>query len=292
MSFISIIKGKILSIVTSVSLMLKAFKKIYRHGGYTIVNISSIQYGQVLKGRKIVVTGGGAGIGFNIAKRCLEEGASVVITGRSENKLREACKQLNSGLLQPLVWDISEVSEIHKGLEKATFLLGGDIDILINNAGVLDTTPFPYITEQIWDKIYATNSKGLFFLTQTLCEKWMICRNNSLKKIINISSQGGFVGATYPYRMTKWDVAGLTQGLGIKLAQHGIIVNGIAPGIIATDMQPGFLHQKENVFITENPLQRIGLPEEIAELAIFLMSDSANFIVGQTIVCDGGYSIK
>jgi len=92
--------------------------------------------------------------------------------------------------------------------------------------------------------------------------------------------------------MTKWDIAGLTQGLGIKLAPYGIIVNGIAPGITATNMLPGYLNRKENVYCSQNPIKRFSFPEEIAELAIFLISDAGNFIVGQTIICDGGYSLK
>lgn len=76
------------------------------------------------------------------------------------------------------------------------------------------------------------------------------------------------------------------------MSQHGIIVNSIAPGIVLTDMQPEFKKQGENAFITQNPLHRFGLPEEIAELAVFLVSDAANFIVGQTICCDGGYTVK
>jgi len=292
MNLLRRIKDKILLSCKMIFLMIKSLKKIYRYGGYTTVNVSKVNYGQILKGKKILITGGGAGIGLSIAKRCLEEGATVVITGRNENKLREASEEINNFLLKTLVWDVSKIAEIESGIEKAKLLLDGDIDVLINNAGVIDTIQFPNVTEEIWDKIYATNSKGLFFLTQFLCNKWMKDAKIQLKKVINISSQGGFVGATYPYRMTKWDIAGLTQGLGIKLVPYGIIVNGIAPGIIATDMQPGLINRGDNIFISENPMQRFGLPEEIAELGVFLISDAANFIVGQTIVCDGGYSIK
>lgn len=292
MNLLGRIKDRILLTCKIILLMIKSLRKIYRYGGYTTVNVSKVNYGQILKGKRILITGGGAGIGLSIAKKCLEEGATVVITGRNENKLREASEKINNFLLKTLVWDVSKVSEIESGIEKAMLLLDGDIDVLINNAGVIDTIQFPNVTEEIWDKIYTTNSKGLFFLTQFLCNKWMKDAKIQLKKVINISSQGGFVGATYPYRMTKWDIAGLTQGLGIKLVPYGIIVNGIAPGIIATDMQPDLINRGENIFISENPMQRFGLPEEIAELGVFLISDAANFIVGQTIVCDGGYSIK
>lgn len=286
------IAHKILNIIRRVPLMVKSLRNIYRYGGYSTVKIASVNHGEILKGKNVLITGGSTGIGLCIAEKCLQEGAKVVITGRSESKLKQAMEKLNNSSLKMFAWDISQTPRIEEGIKNSKLLLGGDIDILINNAGIVNGVTFPNVTEEIWDKIYATNSKGLFFLTQSLCDQWIKAKNNKIKKVINLSSQGGFVGATYPYRMTKWDIAGLTQGLGIKLAPYGIIVNGIAPGIIATDMQPSCINQKENVYCSQNPVERFGLPEEIAELAIFLMSDAASFIVGQTIVCDGGYSLK
>lgn len=283
---------RIRSLIKRILLIIKSIRKILRHGGYSTYNIASINFGEVLKGKRILITGGSAGIGLSIAKKCLQEGATVVITGRTESKLQQAMREMNNARLKTLVWDVSDILKIDENIVKTEILLEGEIDILVNNAGVLNGIQFPNVSEEIWDKIYATNSKGLFFLTQSFCDQWMRIKNSQLKKVINISSQGGFVGATYPYRMTKWDIAGLTQGLGLKLAPYGIIVNGIAPGIIATNMQAGCLKQKENVFYPHNPLERFGLPEEIAELAVFLMSDASNFIVGQTIVCDGGFSLK
>lgn len=274
-------------------LFFKSLWKIYKHGGITSVNISYINLGEILYGKKILITGGSTGIGFHIAQKCISEGATVVITGRNENKLIHAKEKINSERLKTVVWDISNIGQIEEQLNNVERLVNGKIDVLVNNAGIVNGTQFLDVTEKIWDDIYSINSKGLFFLTQEFCNRWMIEKNNKkCKKVINISSQGGFVGATYPYRMTKWDIAGLTQGLGIKFAPYGIIVNGIAPGIIATGMQPGYLNQKNNYYCPQNPLERFALPEEIAELALFLMSDASNFIIGQTIVCDGGYSIK
>tara|TARA_B110000971_G_scaffold210279_1_gene237316 strand:- start:9211 stop:10098 length:888 start_codon:yes stop_codon:yes gene_type:complete len=273
-------------------LVFKSIKNIYRYGGYATLNIASIKYGEILKDKKVLITGGSTGIGLSIAKKCLQVGATVVITGRNDDKLKKAADEINNPRMKTLKWDISKINQIEEGIKNTKLMLEGDIDILINNAGIVNSLTFPNVTEEIWDKIYSINSKGLFFLTQTLCDQWMKENKVHLKKIINISSQGGFVGATYPYRMAKWDIAGLTQGLGIKLAPHGIIVNGVAPGIIATKMQPKYHSQGDNVFCSLNPLKRIGMPNEIAELVVFLMSDAANFIVGQTILCDGGYSIK
>lgn len=168
---------------------------------------------------------------------------------------------------------------------------GSKIDVLINNAGVAPSKFWGNVDEDEWDKIYSINLKGMYFLTQEICKDWIHSSDNSVKKIVNISSQGAFVGATYPYRLTKWDIRGLTQGLGKELVRNNIIVNGIAPGIVKTKMQEFSLQQNNNIYCNQNPSERFCYPEEIAELALFLIGDSSNFIVGQTIVCDGGFSL-
>ena len=266
----------------------KAVRQCWRAGGITQVRIAQIQYGGLLQGKRILVTGGSAGIGLAIARKCLAEGATVVITGRSEERLQAAARGLNSEHLKTLAWDVGDISLTSNKLEECRGLLGGEVDILVNNAGVLLAQSFFTATEDVWDKTYAVNSKGLFFLTQGLSERWM--QTNRKGKIIIISSAGGFLGATIPYRMTKWDVAGLTSGLGEALAPFGIIVNGIAPGRIATEMIER--NNRDNIYDGLQPVKRLGLPEEVAELAVFLMSDAANYIVGQTILCDGGYTLK
>lgn len=186
--------------------------------------------------------------------------------------------------------DISKSSEIEKKVIEAESLLGGVIDILINNAGTYAKTHFPNVTEEDWNRVYETNSKGTFFLTQEVCKRWKSNSPSTIKKIINITSQGAFADANNAYRMSKWDIRGLTQYLGHALSPADIIVNSIAPGLVMTDMQPKFQKQGNNYYTDLNKVHRLALPEEIAELALFLMSDAANFIVGQTILCDGGYT--
>lgn len=272
--------------------MAVAIKETLYYGGYSKISISTVGSGETLRERRVLVTGGGSGIGLSIAKKCLAEGATVLITGRNSTKLESAMKSVGSKHLKALCWDVSDLTCLNKKLEQSELLLGGEIDVLVNNAGVLLGEAFPHISEKVWDQSYNINSKGTFFLTQKICEKWLKSKSRCTRKIINISSQGGFVGSMHPYRMTKWDIAGLTQGLGINLAPKGIIVNGIAPGVVVTDMQKGCQRQEDNCFYPDNPSKRFAMPEEIAELAAFLISDAANFIVGQTIVCDGGYSLK
>ena len=279
-------------VIKTFKILKNKFKDVYKYGEYTSAKIGLVNYDKLLNGKNILITGGGSGIGFCIAKKCIQLGASVIITGRDNLKLSNAIIEINSDNIKSICWDSSDLRVLSDNLNKTELMFDGDIDILINNAGVNSSEEFFNVTEDVWDRMYSTNSKGVFFLTQEICNNWIKKNSSKIYKVINISSQGGFIGATYPYRMTKWDIAGLTQGLGIKLAPFGIIVNGIAPGIIATNMQPGIFNRKDNLYCVGNPLNRFALPEEIAELAAFLMSDATNFIVGQTIICDGGYSLK
>lgn len=279
--------GKIQNVLKALQLA----KKFYKTGGCVAANIAYPQYGNVLKGKRICVTGGGSGIGLAIAKKFAQCGAFVLITGRNEEKLKNAACEMGEGAFY-ISWDVSDVGLVQEKMEDAENILGGSIDILVNNAGVAPSKFWGNVDESEWDKVYNTNLKGMFFLTQQLVKEWKKTAFSGYKKIINISSQGGFVGATYPYRMVKWDVRGLTEGLGKTLIKDNIIVNGIAPGVVKTSMQEFSLNQGDNLFTNQNPIQRVCLPEEIAELALFLASDASNFIIGQTIVCDGGYTLK
>jgi len=271
----------------------KQVRKCWLAGGVTLVRVTQIQRGQVLKGKRVLVTGGGSGIGLAIAEKCIEEGADVLITGRSESRLRKATEKLNDVHLHSLVWDVSIVGELNEKLSEAVQIIGGEFDVLVNNAGLLGGNGrFLELCEERWDEITNVNAKGLVFLTQAVVRRWRASNNRG--KIINMSSMRGSLGVVDgPYGMSKWGVNGFTQGLGLQLAPHGIIVNGIAPGIIATDsISIKGVDVGGNAFLKGNPVARIGLSEEIAEIALFLMSDAANYIVGQTIVCDGGYSLR
>lgn len=267
-------------------------KNYYKHGGYTQASISYVNNRNALLGKRLLITGGTSGIGYAIAKKALDSGAEVVITGRNQAKLEKALSDLNNDKCKGIVWDILDISIINSKIDHCKTLLDGKIDVLINNAGIAPSKFWGNVDEEEWDKIYSTNLKGMYFLTQELVKQWNNYNHSDYKKIINISSQGGFVGATYPYRMVKWDIRGLTEGLAKELISQKIIVNGIAPGVVKTSMQQFSLEQGDNLFTIQNPIRRVCLPEEIAELAVFLIGDSSNFIIGQTIICDGGYTLK
>lgn len=263
-------------------------RKSIKDGGVSTVNIAHINHGEVLKGKKVLVTGGGSGIGLAIAKKALSEGATVLITGRNKGRLSEAKQTINSKRLNIIEWDVSDVKILSSKMDEAEALMGGTIDILVNNAGILPEQNFHTITEADWDKIYSTNSKGTYFMSKEVFKRLVGERKGG--KILNISSTSAYYGAILPYGLTKWDVKGMTEGLGKLFWPNGIIVNGIAPGRTATQMLNK--SSTDNLYDSKTSAKRYGLPEEVAELAVFLMSDAANFIVGQTIVCDGGYTLK
>ena len=270
--------------------ILCAFRKIVRDGGVTYVNVAQISHGGVLKGKTALVTGGSRGIGFEIAKKFISEGAVVVITGRNTEHLKAASEAIDSPNLKSIIWDISDVPQIREKLMDSIALARGNLDIVVNNAGVYSSSDFFETSEEMWDNIINTNSKGPFFLSQAISNYW-IGKEKKGGKILNVASSGGFVGAMTPYRMSKWSMVGLTRGLGLLLFPRGIIVNGIAPGMSSSDML-GF-NADDNAYAPHYaPSFRVARVEEIAELALFLASDAANYIVGQTVICDGGYSLK
>lgn len=273
-------------ILIGLAMKIRNFIKYMKYGGVVYVNISQINYNRILEGKRVLVTGGSSGIGYAIAKKCLEEGARVVITGRDIHKLNAASKKIGSNNLLALEWDVSDSNLAREKIEEIELVLGG-LDIVFNNAGVYTSKSFLEIEEEDWDTVLDINAKGLFFVCQAASDYFL--KKSKSGKIINIASNRGILGDCGPYGMSKWGVIGLTKGLGRDLISKGIIVNGIAPGITATNING--VKVEENAFSDEPRNKRIGLPEEIAELALFLASDAANNIVGEVIVCDGGTSL-
>lgn len=181
---------KLFNFIKRLATAAKSAKKAYKYGGYSTYNIAQINYGEILNKKNILITGGSSGIGLSIAKKCIAEGANVLITGKNLEKLQYAEKEIANPNLKIIIWDITQTTVIEDKLKEAQTTLNGEIDILVNNAGISDSTEFTNVTEEIWDKIYATNSKGVYFLTQALCKQWINKEKKSEKKVINISSQG------------------------------------------------------------------------------------------------------
>ncbi len=259
-----------------------------RFGGIVNLNLVQVNQKDALKGKKIIVTGGSSGIGLSIAKKFIESGAVVLITGRNEENLASVVRQINNNNLKYLVWDVSNMQELESKFNESTKVLSG-LDIFINNAGVRYNASFNDLNEDLWDKTLDVNLKSVFFISQIVYQYFLLEKASSIKKIINLSSMSAYISEANPYHISKAGVNVITSGLAKMAAKNNIIVNGIAPGVIATKMNP--LDSSGNAYRAASRISRVSLPEEVAELALLLASDASNSIVGQTIVIDGGESL-
>lgn len=254
------------------------------------VPVAQIQYGGILEGKKILITGGSRGLGYAIAKRCLEEKAVVTITGRSKEVLEEAKKSLgNPENLFVFEHDVRQYDKDDELILNARRAMNG-IDCLINNAGVsVHNIDYSNCTEEQWDRQMGTNLKGVYFLTQAYMKYYEEVGKKS-GKIINMVSERGLYGDDVPYGMAKRALISYTEGLARKLILKGVRVNAIAPGVTATEMT-GY-DPEDNLFRRYAVGRRVLLPEEIAEVAIFMISDASNCISGQVIACNEGNHLR
>lgn len=238
-----------------------------------------------LKGKKIIITGGGRGLGFAMAKKFTEEGADVLISGRNEITLKEAANNIGC---KYMVFNVQDTTTFNTFIDNANDMLKG-ANCLVNNAGIsLHEPTFFDVTPESFDSQIATNLRGGFFLTQSFTK--LLLRENRKGNVLFISSETGETADIRPYGFTKAATNSMVQGLASLFIPKGIRVNAIAPGITASDMT-GF-RADNNLYINDKALERIYLPEEIAETACFLLSDLSGCISGQIIICNNGKTIN
>ena len=255
-------------------------------------NICSITQNELLKNRTALVTGGTSGIGLEITKAFLRSGASVVFTGRNEEKINKIFdivvtdEPSFNDRLHGILMDNTDVSSFEPKISQVLPLIGGKLDVLINNAGILDGW-FGTSSENEYDKVLDTNLKGAFFLSQVVA-RYM--KTNGIKgNILNIASSSSLRPANSAYALSKWGIRGLTLGMAKSLIPYGIVVNGIAPGPTKTPM---LMDEKETNIANDNsPLERYVMPEEIANMAVIMVSDMGRSIVGDIVYMTGGAGI-
>lgn len=254
--------------------------------------VSYLAPSELLKGRTALVTGGTSGIGFEVAKAYINAGARVVITGRNEEKVKKACEAINKevsrkGNIFGIVMNNTDVKSMPSKLQDIERVLGtGHIDILVNNAGVVGGE-VKDCTEELYNTILDTNLKGTFFLSKLVARYWV---DNQIEgNILMMGSSSSLRPATSAYTLTKNALYGFTKGLAKVLAPHGITVNGLAPGPTATPMTMPNGVRDEISF--PNPLGRFVMPGEIANMAVFLVSNMGRSIIGDMVFMTGGSGI-
>lgn len=243
-----------------------------------------------LKGRTALVTGGSRGIGRMIAAGFLEQGARVYITSRKADVCDKTAAELSPlGPCFSLPMDISTV-EGAKALAKEFASREDKLDILVNNAGAAWLEPFDKFSEKGWDKIMDLNLKAPFFVSQALIGPLRNAAKIRPAKIINVASIDGiFVNPqeTYSYAASKAGLIQLTRRMSLRLVEDNILVNAIAPGAFASEMNLRARDQADKVAAIV-PAKRIGRDEDMAGVAVYLASRASDYVVGVTIAVDGG----
>lgn len=250
--------------------------------------MGSVQFD--FSGEVAFITGGSRGLGLEIAEAFGRAGASVVITARREQWLSEAEKQLkDQGIsVHPLICDVADPAAVEQAVQR-TLADCGKIDILVNNAGLTWGTPAEQMPFERWQQVINANITGTFLMSQ-IVGRHMIERKKGA--IINVASVAGLGGGqlnTVGYNASKAAVINLTRALAVEWGSHNIRVNAIAPGLFRTRMTEGIIAMgAETVVANTTPLGRIGQPGEIGPVALFLASNGASYITGQTVPIDGG----
>lgn len=245
-----------------------------------------------LKDKVALVTGSSQGIGAAIALRFAEEGASVVINYNSNpDKAKDVLAQVEAkgGRGYIVGANLGSVADVRRLIADAIAHFG-QLDILVNNAGIEIHAPFWEVAEADYDKVMGVNAKGVFFAAQEMAKHLMATKRPG--KIVNISSV--HEDLPFPnftaYCMSKGSVKMMTRNLSIELAPFGITINSIAPGAIQTPINTALLNDpvKLNALLNQIPLRRLGKPEDVAGLAVFLASAEADYVTGTTYFVDGG----
>jgi gluconate 5-dehydrogenase len=245
-----------------------------------------------LHGRNALITGGGSGLGFAIAKALAAAGASVILLGRNAEKLARASEELialgaNATYTVCNLLDRDAIAPLIQDLERNV----GPLDILLNNAGVQQRAPFTEFPAEGWDRMMATHISAPFFLAQAIARQMIIRRRGKIINTLSIMSELGRP-MIVPYTTAKGGLKMLTRGLAVELGAHNIQVNGIAPGYFRTEMNQALMDDaKFDAWVKQRtPAQRWGEPDEIGGAAVFLASGASDFVTGQVIFVDGGFT--
>jgi NAD(P)-dependent dehydrogenase (short-subunit alcohol dehydrogenase family) len=240
-----------------------------------------VMQNEFLKGRTALITGGGSGIGYAIAEAFLRAGATVVISGRNEEKLKKAISGLSSkGVVSYIQMDNANPNLFEKIVSEMQ-----SFDILVNNAGYVGGGSFGNTLESEYDKVLDVNLKGAYFLSEVVSNRWI--KQGVKGNILNICSASSLRPGQSPYILSKWGLRSLTVGMAKLLVKHGIVVNGLAPGCTNTQK----FSPNGDIANIKNPSGRMVTVEEVANMAVILVSSLSRMIVGDIVYMTGGGAI-
>lgn len=265
--------------------MIKRLLNAIRPKKYLTATVTQIAPSHLLEGKNVVITGGGHGIGFYIAKKCISEGAKVLITGRNEDVLKKSSEILGKKCIY-MVLDVQEVGCFNEFWITAANALNGKVHCFVSNAGVsLHEGEFRNVTEKGWDTQMNTNLKGNYFLVSEYI-RYLEKQSDTAGNIVVITSERAKRADDIPYGLTKAATSSFIQCIASKVIGEGIRINGVGPGVTASDMT-GF-DKTGNLYADNQPSKRVFMPEEVAEVVGFLLCDASACISGEVITCDQG----
>lgn len=243
----------------------------------------------VLENRAALVTGAAGGIGAATARALARAGARVLATDVDETRVLQVAEAIvaDGGEAVGRHLDVTHPPEVEAVVKGAVERFGG-LDILVNVAGILDLTPLESLTPEVWDRVLDVNLKGTLLVSLAVLK---VMRSRRQGRIVNIGSLAGEVGGVIAganYAAAKAGVICLTKSIAKHGAPFGVLVNCVNPGVIDTAMPASFPPERLAAMIEATPLKRLGRPEEIAGVVVFLASDAASFITGASIDVNGG----
>ncbi len=241
-----------------------------------------------LTNKVAIVTGSTKGIGREIALAFAREGATVVVSGRNEARATQVCEEIKAagGTALAVVGDVSQMSDAQQLIEE-TVKAFGQVDILVNNAGITRDNLLMRMKEEDWDAVININLKGTFNCIKSVTRQMMKQRSGRIINITSVVGQTGNAGQAN-YAASKAGIIGLTKSVAKELASRQITCNAIAPGFIETDMTEVLGEKVKSELLGQIPLGRLGRVADVAHAVVFLASDAAAYITGQTLNVDGG----
>ena len=236
------------------------------------------------KNKKIIITGATGGIGYNLVKKFLELGVSILATGTNEEKLKKLKNEFNQ--IEVKKFELNKHKEIESFIEEAEAKLGG-IDILVNNAGITLDNLSIRLTEDNWKKVLDINLTATFLMCKYTIKKML---KNKFGKIVNITSIVGHTGnlGQANYAASKAGIVAFSKSLAIEYARKNININCVSPGFIKTEMTDKISEDFKKILISKIPSGDLGTGEDVSNCVAFLASDMANYINGETIHVNGG----